>query len=159
MAPLALSPKRGDDDYVVACPRCGAEVHVQPNGITFDFGGQPADKPRRTATFACIGPVDSATNRPAETCGKVATKQFFFPHRDGVAFIFACGGHAGSLGAWAGRRFGGCFGGDIAKAQRAMTEAATRFARVDMPHGEGFDALVSVPNPPKGRSGGGISPN
>jgi hypothetical protein len=160
MAPLALSVKSDDDDYVVTCPRCMAEVHVQPEGITFRVGGQPADKPRRTATFACVGPIDPATKRPAEACGKAATKQFFFPHRDGVAFIFACEGHATSLGQWATRQFGGCFWGGIDKVPGAMKEAATKFARVDMPHGEEFDTLVRVPGSPKGRAvGGAISRN
>lgn len=117
MVPLALSTKRDDDDYVVTCPRCMSEIHVEPEGITFRFGGQPGDKPRRTATFACIGPIDPATNRPAETCGKAASKQFFFPHRDGVAFIFACEGHARSLGQWATGRFVPASGELLAKPQ------------------------------------------
>lgn len=46
MAPLSLTPKSDTDDYVVTCPHCMADVPVQPEQITFRFGGPPADKPR-----------------------------------------------------------------------------------------------------------------
>jgi hypothetical protein len=45
MAPLSLTPK-SDTDYVVTCPHCMADVHAQPEQITFRFGSPPADKPR-----------------------------------------------------------------------------------------------------------------
>jgi hypothetical protein len=159
MAPLALSVKRTDDDYVVTCPRCMAEVHVQPEGITFRVGGQPANLPRRTATFACIGPVNPGTNLPGETCGKEASKYLWFPHRDGLAFMFACDDHAMSLGSWAGRRFGGCFTDKIDKAAGFMREAATK-VRVDTPHADQFATIVRAPKAPNFESGGrGTSPN
>jgi hypothetical protein len=69
----------------------------------------------------------------------------FFPHQSGVAFMFACDRHLESVARWAGVRFGGCFaGGPIAKGAGVMKDAAAKFGRVDMPHGEEFNALVKV---------------
>jgi hypothetical protein len=103
----------------------------------------------------CLGPIDPATNLPDETCGEAATKMLFFPHESGVAFMFSCDRHLESLGRWAGIRFGGCFaGGPIAKGARAMTDAAAKFGRIDIPHGEEFNALVGVPGAPKRFRGG-----
>jgi len=74
----------------------------------------------------------------------------FFPHQSGVAFVFSCDRHLESLGQWAGMRFGGCFvGGPIEKGARPMTDAAAKFGRIDIPHGEDFDALVGIPGGPK----------
>ncbi len=71
-------------------------------------------------------------------------KMLFFPHRDGVAFMFCCDRHLESVSRWAGIRFGGCFaGGPIAKGARTMSEATEKFGRIDMPHGKEFDALVA----------------
>lgn len=159
MVPLALTAKSHDDDYVVTCPRCLAEVNVQPEGITFRVGGQPADKPRRTATFACLGPIDPVTDAPGETCEGTATRFFYFAHRDGIAFMFACDAHALSLGQWAGIRFGGCWGGKVENARDKMREAATKVARADVPRTLEFKDLVRAPNAPKGSGSGRISPN
>ena len=98
----------------------------------------------------CLGPIDPATDLPAETCGDAATKMLFFPHQNGVAFMFSCERHVESLARWAGTRFGGCFaGGPIAKGARVMTDAAARFGRIDIPRGAEFNALVGVPTPPR----------
>jgi len=95
----------------------------------------------------CLGPIDPAADLPVETCGEAATKMLFFPHAGGVAFMFACDRHVESVARWAGTRFGGCFaGGPIARGPRAMTDAAARFGRVDIPHGEDFKTLVSAPS-------------
>jgi hypothetical protein len=94
----------------------------------------------------CIGPVDPATDLPVETCGATATKMLFFPHRDGVAFMFSCDRHLESVSRWAGTRFGGCFaGGPIAKGARTMADATTAYGRIDFPHGEEFNTLVAAP--------------
>ena len=99
----------------------------------------------------CLGPIDPSTNIPVETCGDAATKMLFFPHESGVAFLFVCDRHLESLARCAGIRFGGCFaGGPIAKGARAMTDAAAKFGRVDIPHGEEFDALVTAPSASRG---------
>jgi hypothetical protein len=98
----------------------------------------------------CLGPIDPASDLPDETCGEAATKMLLFPHQSGVAFMFACDRHLESLGRWAGTRFGGCFaGGPIAKGARVMSDAAARFGRIDMPHGEEFNAMVGVSGVPK----------
>lgn len=104
------------------------------------------------STFSCQGPIDAATHLPSEKCGLPATASFFSPHKEGVAFLFACGRHTMEIGAWAGRRFGGTFGGEIAKARAAMKLAATRYPRVDTPHGEEFNALSAVPGAPRAGS-------
>jgi hypothetical protein len=98
----------------------------------------------------CLGPIDPATDLPVETCGAEATKMLFFPHQGGVAFMFSCDRHLESVGRWAGRRFGGCFaGGAIAKGARVMTEAAARYGRIDIPHGDEYNALTRLPDTPK----------
>jgi hypothetical protein len=91
----------------------------------------------------CVGPIDPATDLPAETCGEPAMKFLFFPHRDGVAFMYSCDRHLESVSRWAGTRFGGCFaGGPTAKGQRTMDDAIEQFGRIDWPHGDQFNALV-----------------
>ena|SRR5579859_2263766 len=98
----------------------------------------------------CIGPVDPTTDLPVETCRDAATKMLFFPHQSGVAFMFSCDRHLESLGRWAGTRFGGCFaGGPIAKSTRVMSDAGAKFGRIDIPHGQDFNALVGVPDAPR----------
>jgi hypothetical protein len=110
-----------------------------------------AERPTLDVTvreYDCMGPMNKVTHLPDETCQKHATRSFYFPHQQGLAFLFACDEHAISLGEWAGRKFGGCFGGDVAGAPRAMKLAAQRGAQVDLPHDEEFERLVPVPNPP-----------
>jgi hypothetical protein len=109
------------------------------------------DRPRLRAErrdYSCQGPIDRVTDLPAETCGEKASTGFYFPHQEGVAFIFACDRHALALGRWAGRRFGGCFGGEVSKVPFAMELASNAFARVDTPHGDDFTSLVPVPGAP-----------
>jgi hypothetical protein len=92
----------------------------------------------------CIGPIDPATDLPAETCAEAAMKFLFFPHRDGVAFMYSCDRHLESVSRWAGTCFGGCFaGGPIAKGARTFAEAEEQFGRIDWPHAEEFNALVA----------------
>jgi hypothetical protein len=70
-------------------------------------------------------------------------KFLFFPHREGVAFMYCCDRHLESVSRWAGTRFDGCFaGGPTAKGQRTMDEAVEQFGHIDWPHGEEFNALV-----------------
>jgi hypothetical protein len=91
----------------------------------------------------CVGPIDPATDLPEETCRAPAMKFLFFPHRDGVAFMFCCDRHLESVSRWAGARYGGCFaGGPIAKGQRTMEEAVEQFGQIDWPHAEAFHTLV-----------------
>jgi hypothetical protein len=98
----------------------------------------------------CLGPIDPLSDLPAETCVEPATKMLFFPHQNGVAFMFSCDRHLESLGRWAGVRFGGCFaGGPIAKGARVMTDAEAEYGRIDIPHGEAFNSLVGIPGTPK----------
>src|SRR5579863_5309356 len=93
----------------------------------------------------CIGPIDPVADLPAETCGEAAIKFLFFPHRDGVAFMYCCDRHLESVSRWAGTRFGGCFaGGPIAKGARTFADAEAECSRVDWPHGEEFNALVAA---------------
>jgi hypothetical protein len=95
---------------------------------------------------SCIGPIDPATDLPAETCRESAMKFLFFPHRDGVAFMYCCDRHLESVSRWAGTRFGGCFaGGPTAKGQRTFDEAVEQFGQIDWPHGEDFNTLVATP--------------
>jgi hypothetical protein len=95
---------------------------------------------------ACIGPINTETHLPDETCGAEATKILFFPHQAGVAFMSSCDRHLESLGRWAGIRFGNCFaGGPIAKSARTIAEATAQFGAITTPHGEDFDVLVGVP--------------
>lgn len=102
--------------------------------------------------YSCQGPMNRVTHLPLETCTARATTLFFFPHQEGVAFVFGCDKHALALGRWAGQRFGGCFGDSVFKAPRLMEQASNRVARVDLPHGEDFDQLLPVPNPPQVQS-------
>lgn len=86
---------------------------------------------------------------PSEACTARATTLCFFPHQEGVAFVFGCDEHALALGRWAGQRFGGCFGDSVFKAPSLMEQANNRFARVDLPHGADFDHLLPVSDPPQ----------
>ncbi len=114
-----------------------------------------AHRPRLTtekSTRRCQGPLNKVTHLPAETCTERATMSFYFPHQEGIAFLFACDQHALALGQWAGKRFGGCFGGAAEKTQVAMEMAAKTFARIDEPHGADYDKLVPVPGAPATQS-------
>lgn len=120
-----------------------------PVDVSPDFRAERPELDIPQADFTCMGPMDRFTYLPAETCSLKATRAFCFPHQEGIAFIFACDQHAMSIGEWAGRKFGGCFGGDVTTAPSAMAMAARSFARVDIPHGAEFESLVAVPNPPR----------
>lgn len=102
-----------------------------------------------TSTRRCQGPINKVTHLPSERCPARATMAFFFPHQEGIAFLFGCDQHALALGQWAGKRFGGCWGGEAEKADVTMKMAAQSFARIDEPHGAEYDTLVPVPGPPK----------
>jgi hypothetical protein len=109
------------------------------------------DRPQLRAErcdFSCQGPIDRVTDLPAETCDEKASTGFYFPHQEGIAFLFGCDRHALAIGGWAGRRFGGCFGGEVAKVPLAMDLARKTFARVDTPHGEEVASLIPVPGAP-----------
>ena len=120
-----------------------------PVDVSPDFRAERPELDIPQADFICMGPMDRVTYLPAETCSLKATRAFCFPHQEGIAFIFACDQHAISIGEWAGRKYGGCFGGDVTTAPSAMTMAVRSFARVDIPHGVEFESLVPVPNPPR----------
>lgn len=98
--------------------------------------------------FPCQGPIDRVTDLPAETCDERASMSFYFPHQEGIAFIFGCDRHALHLARWAGKRFGGCFGAEILKVRVAMEQAQRTATRVDTPHGEEFTSLIPVPGAP-----------
>lgn len=97
----------------------------------------------------CQGPINKVTHLPAESCTERATTAFFFPHQEGIAFLFGCDEHALALGQWAGKKFGGCFGGEAEKADVTMKMALTTFARIDEPYGAEYDKLIPVPGAPK----------
>jgi hypothetical protein len=111
------------------------------------------DRPkiRIADSYSCQGPIDQVTDLPSERCGSEASTSFFFPHQDGVVFVFACAQHAMDLGRWTSRRFGGCWGGEVEKVPHLMEESAKTFPRIDTPHGEEFRKLVPVPGAPEVR--------
>ena len=100
----------------------------------------------------CQGPLNKVTTLPSESCQETATMSLYFPHQEGAAFLFACDQHALSLGQWAGKRFGGCFGGEAEKADVVMRLAAQLYARVDEPHGAEYENLIPVPGAPQTQS-------
>jgi hypothetical protein len=63
------------------------------------------------STRECQGPLNKVTHLPAESCTERATMALFFPHQEGVAFLFGCHEHALALGQWAGKKFGDASGG------------------------------------------------
>lgn len=114
-----------------------------------DFSSHRPTLTTEKSTRQCQGPLNKVTHLPAETCTDRATTAFFFPHQEGVAFLFGCDQHALALGQWAGKKFGGCFGGEAEKADVTMKMAATTFARIDEPHGAEYDKLIPVPGAPQ----------
>jgi hypothetical protein len=111
-----------------------------------------ADKPvvvRPRTDYQCQGPLDRVTHLPAESCSERAALAFYFPHQAGIALMFACATHAMELGQWAGRRFGGCYGGEVDKTAAVMEGAAGRGIVVRFPHRDEFASLapVAVPAP------------
>jgi hypothetical protein len=69
-----------------------------------------------------------------------------------LAFIFACDEHIDNLGAWATRRWGGCYVGPAATAPETMKYVSTEVAevvRARIPHGKEFNSLVRIPGFPK----------
>lgn len=114
-----------------------------------DFRAHRPTLTTERSTRNCQGPINKVTHLPAETCIERATTAFFFPHQEGVAFLFGCDGHAISLGLWAGKKFGGCWGGEAEKAEVTMEMAAMTFARIDEPHGAEYDTLIPVSGAPK----------
>lgn len=117
-----------------------------------DFSSHRPSMATEKSTRRCQGPLGKVTNLPAESCPDTATMSFYFPHQEGVAFLFACDQHALLLGQWAGKRFGGCFGGEAEKADVAMRLAAQSFARIDTPHGAEYEKLIPVPGAPQTQS-------
>lgn len=109
------------------------------------------EKPSAAAHNArrCQGPIVDPGDWPSETCDAIATHGFFFPHRGGVAFIFACPIHVLDVGGWGGRHFGGCFGDVVAKTPEVIRGYIERGTLLSFPHGHDYDQLVPVPNPPK----------
>lgn len=101
-----------------------------------------------SSDYQCQGPIDRVTDLPADSCDERASMSFYFPHQEGIAFIFGCDRHALHLARWAGRRFGGCFGAEILKVRLAMEQAQKTATRVDTPHGEEFTSLIPVPGAP-----------
>ena len=124
----------------------GVEVEVPP------FSSHRPTMTTERSTRRCQGPLNKVTTLPAESCQKTATMSFYFPHQEGVAFLFSCDQHALSLGQWAGKRFGGCFGGEAEKADVAMRLAAQSFARIDEPHGAEYELLIPIPGAPQTQS-------
>jgi hypothetical protein len=114
-----------------------------------DFTSHRPTLTTKKSTRECQGPLNKVTHLPAESCTERATTAFFFPHQEGVAFLFGCDEHALALGQWAGKKFGGCFGGEAEKAEVTMKMASTTFARIDEPHGAEYDKLIPVPGAPK----------
>ena len=119
----------------------------EPVDVSPDFRAERPELDIPQADFTCMGPMDRVTYLPAETCSLKATRAFYFPHQEGIAFIFACDQHAMSIGEWAGRKYGGCFGGMDDRPQR-YGHGGKKF-RADIPHGPEFESLVAVPNPPR----------
>jgi hypothetical protein len=128
------------------------ETPGQTDDGTFDVPDFRSDRPQMTtekSTRKCQGPLNKVAHLPDESCQSVATMSFYFPHQDGLAFLFACDQHALALGQWAGKRFGGCFGGEAEKAETVRRMAVDSFARVDEPHGSEYEALIPVPGAPQ----------
>ena len=63
-----------------------------------DFSTHRPSMSTKKSTRRCQGPINKVTQLPAETCSDVAKMSFCFPPQEGIAFIFACEGHALSLG-------------------------------------------------------------
>ena len=117
-----------------------------------DFSSHRRPMTTEKSTRRCQGPLNKVTHLPAETCPERATMSFYFPHQEGLAFLFACEQHALSLAQWAGKRFGGCFGGEAEKAETVLQLAVNSFARVDEPHGADYEQLIPVPGAPQTQS-------
>jgi hypothetical protein len=124
---------------------------AQPDPVAMQAPDFRKDRPALKSErpdFKCQGPIDRVADLPAETCDQKASMSFYFPHQDGIAFIFGCDHHALQLGTWAGKRFGGSFGAEVAKAVAAMDQAKKTVAHVSTPHGEEFMSLIPVPGAP-----------
>jgi len=119
-------------------------------GTARDFRAERPAFERRRLIYQCQGPLDKVTQLPRETCGTTATSSFFFPHQHGIAFLFGCDIHALSLGQWAGRKFGGSFGGEVAKAALVIEQAEGRGVAIHFPHGEEYATLLPVATPAPG---------
>lgn len=117
-----------------------------------DFSSHRPTMSTDKAVRRCQGPLNKVTRMPSESCSENATTSFYFPHQEGLAFLFACEGHALSLGQWAGKRFGGCFGGDVDKTDIAMQMAAKSFSRIDTPHSAEYGSLIPIPGAPQVQS-------
>jgi len=113
-----------------------------------DFSSHRPPMTTDKSTRRCQGPLNKVTHLPSESCQEIAAMSFYFPHQAGLAFLFACDQHALSLGQWAGKRFGGCFGGEAEKAETVRRMAAERSIRIDEPHGSEYDRLIRVPGAP-----------
>ena len=119
-----------------------ASTSPSPTEAARDFRAERPASARHRLIYQCQGPLDKVTQVPSETCGTTATMSFFFPHQHGIAFLFGCDIHALLLGQWAGRKFGGSFGGEAAKAAVVIEQAESRGVAAQFPHGEEYATLL-----------------
>jgi hypothetical protein len=104
---------------------------------------------REICRYSCQGAVDKIADLPSERCGEPATDMFMFAHRDGGAVVLGCPSHAIALGRWAGRRFGGCWGTEIAKLTATIEMAEASGFHISMPHKAEYSKLTPAPGAPR----------
>lgn len=120
---------------------------ASPSG--FDPTGNAPMFINEVERHGCQGPLNKVTDLPSERCAARATESLLFAHSNGGAFVFACAAHMLELARWAGRRFGGCWSGEIAKVPIMRAKAQDKGFPLCTPHGAEYSRLTRAPGAPR----------